>query len=84
VPRGGYRREAVEVRAHGRLYQNVRTYVVVDKLTEELAPNDWYFNVVIRGAVTCGLSEAYVWNLFDRMHQLQQRHRQTDICLENR
>ena len=77
VPRGGYRREAIEVRAHGRLYQNVRTYVVVDKLAEELAPNDWYFHVVLRGAVTCGLSEAYVWNLFNHMHQLQQRHWQT-------
>jgi len=78
VPRGGYRREMIEVRAHGRLYKNVRTYVVVDKLAEELAPNDWYFNVVLRGAVTCGLSEAYVWKLFNQMHQLQQRHWQTE------
>jgi cation transport regulator ChaC len=77
VPRGGYRREMIEVRAHGRLYKNVRTYVVVNKLTEELAPNDWYFNVVLRGAVTCGLSEPYVWKLFNYMHQLQQRHWQT-------
>jgi cation transport regulator ChaC len=77
VPRGGYRREMIEVRAHGRLYKNVRTYVVVNKLAEELAPNDWYFNVVLRGAVTCGLSEPYIWNLFNHMHQLQQRHWQT-------
>jgi hypothetical protein len=26
--------------------------VVIDKLAEELAPNDWYFNIVLRGAVT--------------------------------
>ena len=77
VPRGGYRREMIEVRAHGRLYKNVRTYVVVNKLAEELAPNDWYFNVVLRGAVTCGLSEPYVWKLFNYMHQLQQQHWQT-------
>jgi cation transport regulator ChaC len=74
VPRGGYRREIIEVRANGRLYKHVRTYVVVDKLPEELAPNDWYFNVVLRGAVTCGLSEEYVWKLFNHMHQLQHRH----------
>lgn len=77
VPRGGYRREMIEVRAHGRLYKNVRTYVVVNKLAQELAPNDWYFNVVLRGAVTCGLSEPYVWKLFNHMHQLQQHHWQT-------
>jgi hypothetical protein len=68
----------IEVRAQGRLYKNVRTYVVVNKLAEELAPNDWYFNVVLRGAVTCGLSEPYVWKLFNYMHQLQQRHWQTE------
>ena len=77
VPRGGYRHETVNVQSHGRLYKNVRTYVVVNKLSEELAPNDWYFNVVLRGAVTCGLTESYLWKLFDHMHQLQQRHGQT-------
>ncbi len=74
VPRGGYRREMVEVRAHGLVYNSVRTYVVVNKLSEELAPNDWYFQVVLRGAITCGLSEAYTWQLFNHMYQLQQRH----------
>ncbi len=77
VPKGGYRHETVEVYCHKRLYTAVRTYVVVDKLAEELAPNDWYFNVVLRGAVTCGLPEQYCWNLFNHMHQLQQRHWQT-------
>lgn len=73
VPNGGYRHETVEVHCQNLHYSNVRTYVVVDKLSEELAPNDWYFNVVLRGAVTCGLSEHYCWNLFHHMHQLQQR-----------
>lgn len=71
-----YRQEIIDVSSRDRLYQNVRTYVVVDKLTEELAPNDWYFNVVLRGAVTCGLTEQYCWNLFNRMHHLQQRYSQ--------
>ena len=73
IPRKGYRHETIEVHCGDRLYQNVRTYVVVDKLPEELAPNDWYFNVVMRGAVSCGLSEEYCWKLFNHMHQLQQR-----------
>lgn len=73
IPRNGYRREAIAVECGGQTYQDVRTYVVVDKLPTELAPNDWYFNVVMRGAVTCGLSEEYCWKLFDHMHQLQQR-----------
>jgi cation transport regulator ChaC len=77
VPRNGYRHEMIEVRCQGRLYKNVRTYVVVNKLSEEVAPSDWYFNVVLRGAVTCGLTESYRWNLFNHMHHLQQRHWQT-------
>jgi cation transport regulator ChaC len=72
VPRGGYRRERVEIQSQNQLYQNVRTYAVVNKLTEELAPNDWYFNVVLRGAVTCGLPEHYCWQLFEHMYSLQQ------------
>lgn len=73
VPRNGYRREIVSVRCLDSLHTNVRTYVVVDKLNQELAPNDWYFNVVMRGAVTCGLPEQYCWKLFDHMHQLQRQ-----------
>ncbi|NEO33516.1 MAG: gamma-glutamylcyclotransferase [Symploca sp. SIO3C6] len=76
VPRGGYRREAIDVYSQGRLYKGVRTYAVVDKLAEELAPNDWYFQVVIRGAITCGLTESYCWQLFNHMHQLQQQQLQ--------
>ncbi|MBF2073781.1 MAG: gamma-glutamylcyclotransferase [Synechococcales cyanobacterium C42_A2020_086] len=68
----GYCHETVAVVAQGRSYTPVRTYTVIDKLTEEHAPNDWYFNVVLRGAVTCGLPEQYCWQLFNHMHQLQQ------------
>jgi cation transport regulator ChaC len=72
VPRGGYRHETVTVDCCQQVYAAVRTYVVVDKLSAELAPNDWYFSVVMRGAVTCGLPEQYCWNLFHHMHGLQQ------------
>jgi len=71
VPQGVYRRESINVRCQEQVYRNVRTYVVVNKLAEELAPNDWYFNVVLRGAVTCGLPEQYCWKLFNHMHRLQ-------------
>ncbi len=70
----GYTHETIEVNCQGRHYTNVRTYTVIEKLAEEHAPNDWYFSVVMRGAVTCGLPEQYCWKLFDHMHQLQQRH----------
>jgi cation transport regulator ChaC len=79
VPRNGYRREMVTVERQGKCYENVRTYVVVDKLAEELAPNDWYFNVVLRGAVTCGLPEQYCWQIFQHMHQLQQQQWQSSL-----
>ncbi|NEP13230.1 MAG: gamma-glutamylcyclotransferase [Symploca sp. SIO2C1] len=72
VPHGGYRRETINIHFNGRLYNKVRTYVVVNKLAEELAPNDWYFQVVLRGAITCGLPEHYCWQLFNHMHKLQQ------------
>lgn len=69
----GYCHETIEVICQGQRYANVRTYTVIEKLSEEHAPNDWYFNVVLRGAVTCGLPEHYCWNLFNHMHQLQQQ-----------
>ena len=78
VPYNGYRREMIQVHCGDQVYADVRTYVVVDKLSEEIAPNDWYFGVVMRGAVTCGLPEQYCWKLFDHMHQLQQRHEQEE------
>ncbi|MDH6060814.1 gamma-glutamylcyclotransferase [Chrysosporum bergii ANA360D] len=71
-----YRRETVDIHCQNQLYTKVRTYVVVNKLTEELAPNDWYFNVVLRGAVTCGLPEEYCWHLFEHMYKLQQRYQE--------
>jgi cation transport regulator ChaC len=68
----GYQQTLITVHRGDRAYSAVRTYTVIDKLTEEHAPNDWYFNVVLRGAVTCGLSEQYCWRLFHHMHTLQQ------------
>ncbi|WP_071517544.1 gamma-glutamylcyclotransferase [Geitlerinema sp. PCC 9228] len=74
VPTGGYRREIVQVQdSQGNTYDNVRTYTVVNKLPHEIAPNDWYFDVVLRGALTCGLPEEYCWQLFQHMHQLQKQ-----------
>ncbi len=68
----GYKQELVEVICDGRRYGSTRTYTVVSKLPQEIAPNDWYFNVVLRGAMTCGLPEQYCWQLFHHMHSLQQ------------
>ncbi|MBH8565961.1 gamma-glutamylcyclotransferase [Nostoc sp. CENA67] len=76
VSQGLYRHEIVDIHCQNRVYKDVRTYVVVNKLAEEIAPNDWYFNVVLRGAVTCGLPEEYCWHLFNHMYQLQQRHQE--------
>ncbi|MEY3869049.1 MAG: hypothetical protein RLZZ338_2940 [Cyanobacteriota bacterium] len=70
----GYNQESVKVSCRGQVYHKVRTYSVIDKLPEELAPNDWYFNVVLRGAITCGLPEEYCWKLFNHMRQLQQKY----------
>lgn len=69
----GYQHEMIQVTCLGQRYSSVRTYTVIDKLTQEHAPNDWYFNVVLQGAVTCGLPEQYCWSLFHHMHQLQQQ-----------
>lgn len=77
VPSNGYRHEIIEVSHGDGLYSNVRTYVVVDKHPEELAPNDWYSSVVLRGAITCGLSEEYCWKLFNHIRQLQERQQYT-------
>ena len=67
----GYCHEMVTVVCRGRQYSNTRTYTVKEKLMHEIAPNDWYLNVVLRGAYTCGLSEQYCWKLFHHMHYLQ-------------
>lgn len=69
----GYRHEQISVTCQGQVFPQTRTYTVNNKLTREIPPNDWYFNVVLRGALTCGLPEHYCWQLFQHMHQLQQR-----------
>lgn len=72
VKGGSYKHDIIQVTCNGKVYKDVRTYVVVNKLPQEEAPNDWYFNVVLRGAFTCGLTEQYCWQLFNHMIQLQQ------------
>lgn len=69
---GYYRHEWVTVEHQGNAFSDVRTYAVIDKLPAELAPNDWYFDVVLRGAIACGLPEPYCWQLFEHMRTLQQ------------
>jgi hypothetical protein len=71
VSRGGYQHELVTVTVGQTVHQNVRTYSVINKLSRELAPNDWYSSVVLRGAYTCGLTEKYFWQLFYHIYQLQ-------------
>jgi hypothetical protein len=71
VSMGGYQHETITVRIGHQIYPQVRTYSVVNKLNYELAPNDWYSNVVLRGASTCGLTEQYFWQLFYHIYQLQ-------------
>lgn len=71
VHQGSYRHEFITVRGQGQIYSRVRTYVVVDKTPREIAPNDWYFSVVLRGAITCRLPEPYCWQLFQHMRGLQ-------------
>lgn len=71
VNQGGYRHEWVTVDSNGQTYSQVRTYVVVQKTPVEIPPNDWYFNVVMRGATTCKLPDYYCWQLFDYMRGLQ-------------
>lgn len=68
---GYYQRQQVEVVHQGLSYPAVRTYMVINKAPIELAPNDWYCDVVLRGAIACGLPEPYCWRLFEHMSQLQ-------------
>lgn len=83
VPRGGYRQHLIDVSCKGKVYKQVRTYVVVNKLDRELAPNDWYFDVVLRGAVTSGVSETYCWQLFEHMYNLQRQQALPDLAAKN-
>ena len=74
VPQGRYRRQQVSVESANKRYRKVRTYMVVQETPTEIAPNDWYFEVVMRGAITCKLSEEYCWKLFNYMRKLQQAY----------
>jgi cation transport regulator ChaC len=69
----GYCHETVTVACQGRAYAQTRTYSVINKTHAEIAPNEWYSSVVMRGAATCGLPEQYCWELFSHIHSLQRR-----------
>ncbi len=69
----GYVHHQVTIQCQGQHFPNTRTYTVLDKLNYEHAPSDWYFDVVMRGALTCGLPESYCWQLFNHMHSLQRQ-----------
>ncbi|NJN20477.1 MAG: gamma-glutamylcyclotransferase [Leptolyngbya sp. RL_3_1] len=71
VAHGDYRQESVVVGCGEQRYVGVRTYSVVHKTPVEIPPNDWYFKVVLQGAITCKLPEQYCWQLFDHMRSLQ-------------
>ncbi|MEO0409499.1 MAG: gamma-glutamylcyclotransferase [Cyanobacteria bacterium P01_A01_bin.135] len=71
VAQGAYRHESVAIEQAGQHYVGVRTYAVVQKTRVEVPPNDWYSSVVLRGAITCKLPEAYCWQLFDHIRRLQ-------------
>ena len=71
VPNNGYRHELISVECDGKKYDDVRTYVVVEKEPKEVPPDDWYFYIVMRGAMTAQLSCDYSWQLFNHMKRLQ-------------
>ncbi|HIK44916.1 MAG TPA: gamma-glutamylcyclotransferase [Leptolyngbyaceae cyanobacterium M65_K2018_010] len=77
----GYQQETVTVVCGNRLYHGTRTYTVIRKLVTEVAPNDWYSNVVLRGAATCGLPEEYWWHLFHHIHRLQCQEKFADPAI---
>ena len=69
----GYCHEMVTVTCNGQPHDSTRTYSVIHKTHEEIAPNERYSSVVMRGAATCGLPEQYCWELFHHIHSLQRR-----------
>ena len=79
VPQGGYRHELVNVRCQERHYLQVKTYVVVDKLSTEYPPNDWYAGVVMRGAATSNLPTDYRHQLHAHIQRLQQNWQPCDF-----
>ncbi len=81
VPQGGYRHELVNVRCQNRHYLQVKTYVVVNKLSTEYPPNDWYAGVVMRGAATCNLPTDYRHQLHAHIQRLQQSCHPCDFAV---
>ncbi|GEM_PF-2053299 len=81
---GSDKPEQVKVFCKGQVYTHVRTYTVINKLQQELVANGWYFDVVMRGAITCGLTEEYCWRLFEHMYRLQKYQFQPNLQLESK
>lgn len=78
IPINGYRHEMVQIDCNAHTYDNVRVYVVVEKEPQEVPPDDWYFYIVMRGAMTANLSRDYSWALFQHMKRLQRSQQWDD------
>ncbi|MFO7311997.1 MAG: gamma-glutamylcyclotransferase family protein [Bacillota bacterium] len=73
-----YRREHVRVEtADGNVYDDVLTYVVVDKAPEEVPPHADYVQTILRGAEAY-LSRPYVEQLRETLRQMAQRKIQAE------
>ncbi len=72
VPNQGYRHHYISVNCRGYIWENVRTYVVANKQPQEIAPNDWYAGVVLRGAKNSGLPPEYLYQLQSHIRKLRE------------
>ncbi|HEY8495415.1 MAG TPA: gamma-glutamylcyclotransferase family protein [Limnochordales bacterium] len=73
-----YRREHVRVETpDGQVYDDVLTYVVVDKAPEEVPPHADYVQTILRGAEAY-LSRAYVEQLRETLRQMAERKVQAE------
>ena len=61
-----------------------RNCSALDIVKDQNSHNDWYFNVVMGGAITCGLTEEYCWRLFEHLYRLQKSQFQPNIQLESK
>mgnify|MGYP001393288711 CR=1 FL=1 len=73
-----YRREHVRVETpDGQVYDDVLTYVVVDKAPEEVPPHADYVQTILRGAEAY-LSRPYVEQLRETLRQMAERKVQAE------
>ncbi|MEI6428449.1 MAG: gamma-glutamylcyclotransferase [Pseudanabaena sp. ELA607] len=75
VPSQGYRHHYISVNCRGYVWEDVRTYVVANKQPQEIAPNDWYAGVVMRGAENSGLPPEYLYQLQSHIRKLTESSR---------